>query len=180
MTCSPLQSFMQRRGIFCYTIGMQSNYEKSNAIFTIDFSVSRRAQKIANALLRPSPRPSPLRGEGIVELRQKLGDALLDELADCAEIDIVNLKISPAKQFHKKRGGRTVFKQYGYYRPASKYIYITNFTAVRGKPLAPKTFLTTLLHEWMHHYDYCKLKLNSIHTRGFYERLRSLQEALLS
>lgn len=159
---------------------MRSNYEKSNAILTIDFSVSRRAQKIVRALLNPSPQPSPPRGEGDLIFRQKFGDALLDELADCAKIDIVQLKISPAKQYHKKRGGRTVFKQYGYYRPASKYIYITNFTAVRGKPLAPKTFLTTLLHEWMHHYDYCKLKLNSIHTKGFYLRLASLQEALLS
>lgn len=161
---------MRRGGIFCYTSGMQSNYEKSNAILTIDFSVSRRAERIAEKILRTRT----------VLFRQKLGDALLDELADCAEIDIVNLKISPAKQYHKKRGGRTVFKQYGYYRPASKYIYITNFTAVRGKPLAPKTFLTTLLHEWMHHYDYCKLQLNSIHTKGFYERLQSLQEALVT
>lgn len=154
----------------CYNTRMRSNYEKSNAILTIDFSVSRRAQHIAGKILRTRT----------VLFRQKLGDALFDELADCAEIDIVNLKISPAKQYHKKRGGRTVFKQYGYYRPASKYIYITNFTAVQGKPLAPKTFLTTLLHEWMHHYDYCKLKLNSIHTKGFYMRLTSLQEALLS
>jgi len=147
-----------------------TNYKKSNAILAINFPVSRRAQKIVSALLTTNT----------VDARQKFGDALLDELADCAEIDIVQLKISPAKQYHKKRGGRTVFKRYGYYRPAEKYIYITNFTAVQGKPLAPKTFLTTLLHEWMHHYDYCKLKLNSIHTKGFYLRLASLQEALLS
>ena len=151
-------------------VPMRSNYEKSNAILTIDFPVSRRARFIAQKLLRSKT----------VLFRQKLGDALLDELADCAEIDIVQLKISPAKQYHKKRGGRTVFKRYGYYRPASKYIYITNFTAVRGQPLAPKTFLTTLLHEWMHHYDYCKLKLNSIHTKGFYLRLASLQDTLRS
>lgn len=154
----------------CYNTCMRSNYEKSNAILTINFPVTRRAQKIADKLLHTKT----------VLFRQKLGDALLDELADCAKIDIANLKISPAKQYHKKRGGRTVFKQYGYYRPASKYIYITNFTAVQGKPLAPKTFLTTILHEWMHHYDYCKLKLNSIHTKGFYMRLASLTNALLS
>lgn len=153
-----------------YYILMPSNYEKSNAILMIDFSVSRRARNIAQKLLHSKT----------VLFRQKFGDALLDELADCAEIDIVQLKISPAKQYHKKRNGRTVFKRYGYYRPAEKYIYITNFTAVRGKPLAPKTFLTTLLHEWMHHYDYCKLRLNSIHTKGFYLRLSSLQDALAS
>lgn len=161
--------FVNSRIIY-YDTSMPSNYEKSNAIFEINFPVSRRAQKIVEKLLHSNT----------VLFRQKFGDALLDELADCAKIDIVQLKISPAKQYHKKRGGRTVFKRYGYYRPASKYIYITNFTAVQGKPLAPKTFLTTLLHEWMHHYDYCKLKLNSIHTKGFYMRLTSLQETLLS
>ena len=149
---------------------MPTNYEKSNAILKINFPVSRRAQKITEKLLACKT----------VAFRQKLGDALLDELADCAKIDIVQLKISATKQYHKKQGRRTVFKQYGYYRPQSKYIYITNFTAVRGQPLAPKTFLTTLLHEWMHHYDYCKLRLNSIHTKGFYFRLQHLQDALLS
>lgn len=159
---------------------MLSNYEKSNAVLAIDFPVTRRAQKIARALIAPSPNPLTRRGEGNLVFRQKLGDALLDELADCARIDIVHLKIHDARQYHKKRGGRVVFRQYGYYRPKEKYIYITNRTAVRGQLLAPKTFLITILHEWMHHYDYCKLKLNSIHTKGFYLRLQSLQDALLS
>ena len=147
---------------------MLTNYQKSNAVESIDFRVSKRAQKMTRRLLRAN---------GTL-LRQRLGDELLDELADLAQIDIVKLKISDAKQYHKKSGGRTVFKQYGYYRPQSKYIYITNRTAVRGQILAPKTFLNTLLHEWMHHYDSCKLGLDSIHTRGFYMRLSSLQDAL--
>ena len=112
--------------------------------------------------------------------RQQLGDDLLDELADLARIDIVRLKISDAKQYHRKSGGRTTYKQYGYYKPDTKYIYINNRTAVRGQILAPKTFLNTLLHEWMHHYDSCKLKLDSIHTKGFYLRLSALQDALIS
>jgi len=149
---------------------MQSNYEKSNSVTSIDFVVSTRAKKYACKLLKTKN----------ALLRQKLGDALLDELADCSQIDIVNLKISSARQYHKKAGGRVVMRQYGYYRPASKYIYITNKTAVRGQILAPKTFLNTLLHEWMHHYDHCKLDLNSIHTRGFYLRLNSLQDEIIS
>lgn len=149
---------------------MSTNYEKSNAILEIDFDISHRAQKLARKLLMTSS----------TMLRQRLGDDLLDELADCACIDIVNLKISSAKQHHKKSDGKVVMRQYGYYRPKTKYIYITNKTAIRGQTLAPKTFLNTLLHEWMHHYDFCKLGLNSIHTRGFYMRLKSLQEELLT
>lgn len=144
------------------------NYQKSNSILEVDFDVSEEARGIAAALLESSEESS----------RQELGDLLLDELADLAQIDIVRLKISEARQYHRRSGGRVVFKQYGYYKPGSKYIYITNRTAVQGKPLAPKTFLDTLLHEWMHHYDHIKLGLNSVHTRGFYERIRSMKEKL--
>ena len=112
------------------------------------------------------------------ENRQKLSDELLDELADLAKIDIVKLKISSANQSHRKYKGRVVAKQYGYYKPGSHYIYITNRTAVRGQILAPKTFLDTLLHEWLHHYDFKKLKINSIHTAGFYARLKDLKSKL--
>lgn len=147
----------------------KSNYEKSNAVTTVDFPISRHAQILCSRLMEA-------RG---TEKRQHLSDELLDELADQARIDIVQLKISSAKQHHKKRGGRVVFRQYGYYKPGSKYIYINNKTAVRGQTLAPKTFLNTLLHEWMHHYDHCRLGLNSIHTRGFYLRLKDLQTKLL-
>lgn len=148
----------------------QTNYEKSNAISTIDFPISKTATKLTAELLVSKA----------TEKRQRLGDQLLDELADMAHVDIVKLKISDAKQWHKKYKGRTVMKQYGYYKPDTKYIYIHNRTAVRGQILAAKTFLDTLLHEWMHHYDHQKLNLNSIHTKGFYDRLRNLKEKLIN
>lgn len=144
------------------------NYQRSNAIARVDFKVSKEARQLAAAILKSSAE----------QKRQEFGEALLDELSDSARIDIVKLKISSARQYHKRAKGRVVFKQYGYYRPKSRYIYINNRTAVQGKILAPKTFLNTLIHEWMHHYDYKKLKLNSIHTRGFYNRLNSLSAQL--
>ena len=111
-------------------------------------------------------------------IRQKLGQSLLEELNQGAKIDSTKLKVSETKQYHRKYQGRVVSKQYGYYRPQSNYIYIQNQTAVRGQNLAAKTFLDTLLHEWLHHYDRLKLKLNSIHTKGFYLRLKSVKEKL--
>lgn len=110
--------------------------------------------------------------------RQKFSSELLDELGDLAQIDIVNLKVSGTNQSHKKSKGRVVSKQYGYYRPKSSYIYIHNRTAVRGQILASKTFVDTLLHEWLHHYDFKKLRLNSIHSAGFYARLKDLKTKL--
>ncbi|MBT3539194.1 hypothetical protein HN481_03640 [Candidatus Parcubacteria bacterium] len=142
------------------------NYAKSNSIEVVDFTISLSAKLITKKLLRSKSE----------ELRQRYSDELLDELADLAKIDIVRLKISKAKQYHKKYKGRVVARQYGYYKPSTKYIYINNRTAVRGQILAPKTFLDTLLHEWAHHYDFCKLGLNSIHTSGFYSRLKDLKQ----
>jgi len=144
------------------------NYQRSNEIETVDFKVNISAVDLAQYLLDSS---------STVE-RQKLGEQLLDELCDASAIDIVNLKISDTQQYHKKRAGRVVFKQYGYYRPKSNYIYIQNKTAVRGQILAAKTFLDTLLHEWLHHYDFHRLRLNSIHTAGFYSRLQNLKTKL--
>jgi len=147
---------------------LQTNYERSNKIVKIKISISDEAKKLTSLLLQSKEEKD----------RQKLGDELLDELADLARINIVNLKISDSKQYHKKRNGRVAMKQYGYYKPGSKYIYISNRTAVRGQILAPKTFLDTLLHEWTHHYDHEKLGLNSIHSAGFYARLKDIKEKL--
>lgn len=143
----------------------KSNYERSNAITAVHFAVNEEARRLTDALMRLASA-----GE-----RQILAEALLDELGDCAGIDICRVKISDTRQYHRRHNGRVVFKQYGYYRPQTNYVYIQNRTAVRAQPLAPKTFLDTLLHEWMHHYDTRKLKLASIHTAGFYQRLRLLK-----
>jgi hypothetical protein len=58
-------------------------------------------------------------------------------------------------------------------------IRIYHRTAVRGQVVAPKVFLNTLLHEWVHHFDFAALRLGrSPHTAGFYARLRALADAL--
>jgi hypothetical protein len=142
-----------------------SNYDKSNSILDIDIVPSNKAKILVKKMLKSKS----------TILRQKISQALLDELSVLMEIDVVRVKISDAKQYHKKSKGRVVYKQYGYYKPSTKYIYINNKTAVRQQILAPKTFVDTLLHEWMHHYDHEALKLDSIHTTGFYQRVRNLK-----
>jgi hypothetical protein len=116
--------------------------------------------------------------ETTAKFRQKVGQELLNNLSCAAGIEAVKLKVSATRQYHKKREGRVVFRQYGYYRLKSCYLYIQNQTPIRGQDMAPKTFFDTLLHEWMHHYDYYKLKIDSIHTKGFYLRLKDLKEKL--
>ena len=144
------------------------NYLKSNRTLKLDFLVSENSKMFVKILLDSQNEFD----------RQKFGEALLDELSDAAQIDIVKIKISSARQSHKRRDNKIVSKQYGYYKPKENYIFIHNRTAARGQILAPKTFLDTLLHEWMHHYDFRRLKLNSIHSLGFYKRLGHLKEML--
>jgi hypothetical protein len=147
-------------------LSLQANYLRSNSITDIDFPVTPQAKMLVNELLMTTSQ----------EPRQALGQALVNELSSSAKIEPVTLKVSPTRQYHKKYLGRVVFKQYGYYRPKTRYVYIQNQTPVRGQDLAPRTFLDTLLHEWMHHFDHYKLQINSIHTSGFYLRLRALKE----
>ena len=84
----------------------KTNYQKSQSATKVKFKVPKEAGKLALQLLK---------SKGSEEERQELSDDLLDVLADCARLDIVKLKISATNQYHKKRGGRVVYKRYGYY-----------------------------------------------------------------
>ena len=53
-------------------------------------------------------------------------------------------------------------------------------TAKRGRVVAFRTFLRTLLHELCHHLDFALLQLSySFHTTGFHKRESSLYQQLL-
>ena len=53
-------------------------------------------------------------------------------------------------------------------------------TAKKKQVVAFRTFLRTVIHEFMHHLDYAHMKLaDSFHTEGFYKRESSLIKALL-
>ncbi len=53
-------------------------------------------------------------------------------------------------------------------------------TAKRKQVVAFRTFLRTIIHEFMHHLDYHGLELDdSFHTEGFYKRESSLMRILM-
>lgn len=150
------------------SIFKQSNYEYSNSVTQVKMPISDDAIALTRSLLETND----------LEERHDLSEQLLDELSDLAGIDVVDFVLVDDNQIHKKRDGKIVMKRYGSYRVNSKAITIHNRTAARGQILAPKSYLDTLLHEWLHHYDFKKLKLNSIHSRGFYMRLNDLKDKL--
>jgi hypothetical protein len=118
--------------------------------------------------------------------RRRLGQMLVDGLDDLAGLPECAVVIADRPQVHEHDGRRLQSKTYGYYRcryvdgaVTDARIRIYHRTAVRQQVISPKVFLNTLLHEWVHHYDFAGLRLaRSPHTAGFYARLRALAEAL--
>lgn len=115
--------------------------------------------------------------------REQRSQELLNYL--CDEFHIPKVKFIVADKPRKvSMGGRKT--THGFIRVAkygdrnvSKYISVYNYTAKTHKVVAIKTFMGTLLHEFMHHYDLQYLKLDkSLHTAGFYTRISDLQRKL--
>jgi len=72
------------------------------------------------------------------------------------------------------------FTQMGLYQGPKKGISLWNNKHYKV-PCEIKTFINTLLHEFMHHYDYYYLRLpDSVHCKGFEARIRDLRKKLAS
>lgn len=118
--------------------------------------------------------------------RMRLAQLLIDDLDGVAGLPPCRVTVADRAQAHRHDGQRLQSKTYGYYQcafsdgaVANARIRIYHRTAVRQQVISPKVFLNTVLHEWMHHFDFAGLGLDrSPHTAGFYARLRALAEAL--
>jgi hypothetical protein len=118
--------------------------------------------------------------------RRRLGQMLLDTLDDLAGLPRCAVVVADRPQVHQHDGQRLRSKTYGYYRcrfvdgaVTDARIRIYHRTAIRQQVISPKVFLNTLLHEWVHHFDFAGLRMaRSPHTAGFYARLRALADAL--
>lgn len=141
----------------------ERDYHRSNLILQIDYQPSPAARKAAARIL-----------EGDPDGREAPSVELLDRMARELKVPPVELIFLNKPQKHRRRNGRLTYKEYAHYDP-DKGITIYNKTAVREKHLAPKSYLDTLVHEFLHHLDYELLKLrHTYHTKGFYSRLGDL------
>ena len=151
----------------------------------------RRSQAATGLPVRPTPvaRGLALRlldaGDDHRE-RKRIAQHLVDDLSAAAGLPRVEVVVADRAQVHEHDGRRLQSRTYGYYRcwfgengVNRARIRIYHRTAVRQQVISAKVFLNTLLHEWVHHFDFAGLRLQrSPHTAGFYTRLRGLADAL--
>ena len=141
-------------------------YEISNRLLSVDFrvtpSMKRKVDDLAIWL-----------AAGDKSKVRSATQAVIDLL--CAAARVPDAHLSLKDRAHAEfRGDKLVVKLYGLCAPDGT-ITLCFRTAVRRKVCAFKTYLNTLAHEFMHHYDHQRLQLDaSFHTRGFYQRVRDL------
>ena len=121
--------------------------------------------------------------------RELLGSALLEVLNSAFGLQPCALTVADRPQVHSRdEKGRLARATYGYYRcriprsgpPQRCAIRVYHRTAIRGQVVGASAFTNTLLHEWVHHYDFAGLGLRrSPHTAGFFSRLRQLRSLML-
>ena len=142
------------------------NYEKSNSILKIPRLKISQTTKQFYSQFREQPTIS-------VKDLQHLTNNI------CMDLAIDNIAVTfTGTQPHKHNGNRLQRKTLGIHNQ-NKGINIFRFTAVRKKQLSPKTAIDTLIHEINHRIDYVIIKLaKSIHSKGFYSRLKYLTETI--
>lgn len=138
------------------------NYTKSNEVSAVAYT--RLSGKEYKALLLD-------RGD-----RKTTGQVLLNYLCDKFKISRIPLIVVQSNR--KCRGKKQVYGYYRYSNGKGMSITIYNHTAKTGQEVAIKTFANTLLHEFIHHYDTEVLKIQTIHSAGFYKRISDLESKL--
>jgi surface antigen len=139
-----------------------------------DYELSNKAVLLKSVRLESGKSSMVLDSGESVKERGLKSTALVHYLCDKYGIPYVSVCVSDSKR--KKQGNGEVR---GLYYPAERKIVVYNKTAAKGNVIAIKTFYDTLLHEFMHHYDHCILRLHdSPHTKGFYLRIRKLKAKL--
>ena len=144
-------------------------YEKSNSIEAV--KLSRLSHKEYKAVLSATESTSD---------RQRQAQALCDYLSARFKVQAPIVKVVNRSQPHSTSYRGTLrSKTFGIYAPASQVITLYNLTAIKKQVVSIKQIAATLLHEYIHHYDFTVLRLDaSPHTAGFYKRISDIENKL--
>lgn len=105
---------------------------------------------------------------------------VLAPLADFFEVKAPRVNVLGVRPQYVNERAAT-YTLHGDYAPDTQRVRVWLRTAVLGKVSSPRSFLSTLLHEFCHHLDCAKLEwAESFHTRGFYGRVDQLYHLALA
>ncbi len=146
-------------------------YEKSNSISSLKLPASEIFDPVLQAIQTNL-------AKGVREGTEDEVQRFMAYL--CQTFKIPSVKVRVLEQRPSKNWGEL----HGLYQahPQGRWFLITVWmrTAKRIQVVAFKTFLRTILHEFLHHLDYTYFKWgNSFHTEGFYQRETSLFKQLV-
>lgn len=145
------------------------DYLHSNKVESV--SLNRFSKKWGNSVLELGDNSS-------YKVRRCESQNLIDYLCDKFKIQRVGVAIYDIKRPCKRNG--QIHGTYTRIGSGSCKIVVYNRTAKRGDIISIKEYFDTLIHEFIHHYDYEVLKLNkSSHTSGFYKRISDLKNKLI-
>ena len=123
--------------------------------------------------------------EDILGCKSKSAKYLAQRFIDiiCGKMGIKSVKVKvhdkPRPQSEDKDGNSCqLYGQYVFDGADSPIkLEIWNRTAVKKDRIPNGSFLDTLKHEFIHHYDVCMLQFEtSPHTKGFFRRIKKLDE----
>jgi len=101
---------------------------------------------------------------------------VVDVLDVCFELPAKRVFLRDRPRPHRRSQGRVVYEVHGECNPDGPMEIYTR-TAAYARPVALKSLLDTLLHEWIHHYDFTCFG-DSVHCEGFFERLAQVYRPL--
>ena len=119
----------------------------------------------------------------IAQVRQFFAQRFVDYISQTLKMKSVQVKVYDAPRPVQDLKDGEILQTEGQYRfdGANKPICIEiwNQTAVKKNRISNQVFYATLIHEFIHHYDICKLLFeNTPHTPGFYKRIDALDSLL--
>jgi hypothetical protein len=148
------------------TRAQQRAYDRSNASSSIGLRATVRLRQAVAAF------PAALQSAERARVEQ-LSQLIADEITATLHVPLVRIVVSGTRPTNARGELHGLYTLSTNGRGATIKLWM--ITAKRGKVVAFKTFLRTLLHEICHHLDYALLQLpDSFHTDGFYQRESSL------
>jgi hypothetical protein len=143
----------------------QRIYDRSASIPSIQFTPTSQLLEVTATL------ENALAAEDHSQV-ESLSQTIVNRICWQLNVRTVRVQVQGVRPSNRRGELHGLYTQYG---GGSDSIQVWMRTAKRGKVVAFRTFLRTLLHEVCHHLDYTYLHLReSYHTDGFFQRESSL------